>query len=80
MVASGPRPDRRWAVPLQCPVLSLPDAVKGLFVCCVFLDYVSLSQRFIPELVNFLLGVLYMAAPNQPGPGALGLGQALCWD
>ncbi|CAK6433343.1 unnamed protein product [Pipistrellus nathusii] len=53
----------------KCPVLSLPDAVKGLFVCCVFLDYVSLSQRFIPELVNFLLGVLYMAAPNQPGPG-----------
>ncbi|XP_045429957.1 nucleolar protein 14 isoform X2 [Pipistrellus kuhlii] len=53
----------------KCPVLSLADVVKGLFVCCVFLDYVSLSQRFIPELVNFLLGVLYVAAPNQPGPG-----------
>ncbi|XP_008149121.2 nucleolar protein 14 isoform X1 [Eptesicus fuscus] len=53
----------------KCPVLSLPDAVKGLFVCCVSLDYVSLSQRFIPELVNFLLGILYMATPNQPGPG-----------
>ncbi|XP_059532823.1 nucleolar protein 14 [Myotis daubentonii] len=53
----------------KCPVLSLPDVVKGLFVCCVFLDYVSLSQRFIPELVNFLLGILYIATPNQPGPG-----------
>lgn len=50
-------------------MLSLPDVVKGLFVCCVFLDYVSLSQRFIPELVNFLLGILYLAAPNQPGRG-----------
>nr|KAF6388079.1 NOP14 nucleolar protein [Myotis myotis] len=53
----------------KCPVLSLPDVVKGLFVCCVFLDYVSLSQRFIPELVNFLLGILYIATPNRPGPG-----------
>ncbi|XP_070256267.1 nucleolar protein 14 [Myotis yumanensis] len=53
----------------KCPVLSLPDVVKGLFVCCVFLDYVSLSQRFIPELVNFLLGILYIATPNPPGPG-----------
>lgn len=42
----------------KCPVLSLHDVVKGLFVCCMFLDYVSLSRRFIPELVNFLLGIL----------------------
>lgn len=60
-------------------MLSLPDAVKGLFVCCVSLDYVSLSQRFIPELVNFLLGILYMATPSQPGPGERGLRQGLCW-
>lgn len=53
----------------KCPVLSLPDVVKGLFVCCVFLDYVSLSQRFIPELINFLLGILYIAAPNKPSQG-----------
>ncbi|XP_039087987.1 nucleolar protein 14 [Hyaena hyaena] len=53
----------------KCPVLSLPDAVKGLFVCCLFLDYVSLSQRFIPELVNFLLGILHIATPNKPSRG-----------
>lgn len=53
----------------QCPVLSLRDAVKGLFVCCTFLDYVALSQRFVPELLNFLLGILYMATPNKPGQG-----------
>ncbi|XP_032189533.1 nucleolar protein 14 isoform X2 [Mustela erminea] len=53
----------------KCPVLSLQDVVKGLFVCCVFLDYVSLSRRFIPELVNFLLGILYIALPNKCGRG-----------
>ncbi|KAI5775723.1 NOP14 [Gulo gulo luscus] len=53
----------------KCPVLSLQDVVKGLFVCCVFLDYVSLSRRFIPELLNFLLGILYIASPNKRGRG-----------
>lgn len=53
----------------KCPVLSLQDVVKGLFVCCVFLDYVSLSQRFIPELINFLLGILYIATPNKQSQG-----------
>ncbi|GAB5570998.1 nucleolar protein 14 isoform X1 [Prionailurus iriomotensis] len=62
----------------KCPVLSLQDAVKGLFVCCLFLDYVSLSQRFIPELINFLLGILYIATPNKQSQGVLfGPGEAL---
>lgn len=55
----------------QCPVRCLQDVVKGLFVCCVFLDYVSLSQRFIPELINFLLGILYIATPNKQNQGEL---------
>ncbi|XP_066089734.1 nucleolar protein 14 [Saccopteryx bilineata] len=53
----------------KCPVLSLQDAVKGLFLCCVFLDYVALSRRFIPELINFLLGILYTATPNTQSQG-----------
>ncbi|XP_055290441.1 nucleolar protein 14 isoform X1 [Moschus berezovskii] len=53
----------------KCPVQSLQDVVKGLFVCCVFLDYVSLSQRFIPELINFLAGILHMATPNKQSQG-----------
>uniref|UniRef100_A0A8C4KXX2 NOP14 nucleolar protein n=1 Tax=Equus asinus asinus TaxID=83772 RepID=A0A8C4KXX2_EQUAS len=53
----------------KCPVRCLQDVVKGLFVCCVFLDYVSLSQRFIPELINFLLGILYIATPNKQNQG-----------
>ncbi|XP_069877842.1 nucleolar protein 14 isoform X2 [Dipodomys merriami] len=53
----------------KCPVLTLPDVVKGLFVCCLFLDYVALSRRFIPELINFLLGILYIATPNKQSQG-----------
>uniref|UniRef100_A0A8C6RZ18 NOP14 nucleolar protein n=1 Tax=Nannospalax galili TaxID=1026970 RepID=A0A8C6RZ18_NANGA len=54
----------------KCPVLSLQDVVKGLFVCCLFLEYVSLSRRFIPELINFLLGILYIATPNKQSQGS----------
>lgn len=61
----------------QCPIQSLQDVVKGLFVCCVFLDYVSLSQRFIPELINFLVGILYIAAPNRQSQGEL-IGGSVC--
>ncbi|XP_068926829.1 nucleolar protein 14 [Petaurus breviceps papuanus] len=53
----------------KCPVTSLQDVVKGLFVCCLFLEYVSLSQRFVPELINFLAGVLHIATPNKGTPG-----------
>ncbi|XP_054855791.1 nucleolar protein 14 [Eublepharis macularius] len=53
----------------KCPVTTLQDVVKGLFVCCLFLQYVSLSQRFIPELVNFLLRILYMAIPSREVQG-----------
>ncbi|XP_036848148.2 nucleolar protein 14 [Manis javanica] len=53
----------------KCPILSLQDVVKGLFVGCLFLDYVALSQRFVPELVNFLLGILHMALPHRQSRG-----------
>ncbi|XP_053560171.1 nucleolar protein 14 [Bombina bombina] len=53
----------------KCSVSSLEDVAAGLCVCCLFLEYVSLSQRFIPELINFLLGLLHMAAPNKEPTG-----------
>nr|XP_033806339.1 nucleolar protein 14 isoform X2 [Geotrypetes seraphini] len=49
---------------IKCPVISLEDVTAGLFVCCLFLEYVSLSQRFVPELINFLLGILHLAVPS----------------
>ncbi|XP_067885088.1 nucleolar protein 14 [Heterodontus francisci] len=53
----------------KCSIASLRDVAAGLFVCCLFLDYISFSKRFIPEVINFLLGILHMAVPSK---GTLG--------
>ncbi|XP_074848493.1 nucleolar protein 14 [Carettochelys insculpta] len=53
----------------KCQVMTLQDVVKGLFVCCLLLEYVSLSQRFVPELINFLLGILHLAIPQKQTQG-----------
>ncbi|XP_014791596.1 PREDICTED: nucleolar protein 14 [Calidris pugnax] len=53
----------------KCRVTTLQDVIKGLFVCCLFLEYVSLSRRFVPELINFLLGVLHLSLPKKQAQG-----------
>ncbi|NXP10971.1 NOP14 protein, partial [Thinocorus orbignyianus] len=53
----------------KCRVTTLEDVIKGLFVCCLFLEYVSLSRRFVPELINFLLGVLHISLPKNQAQG-----------
>ncbi|XP_063166907.1 nucleolar protein 14 [Candoia aspera] len=53
----------------KCTVRTEQDVAKGLFVCCLFLEYTSVSQRFVPELVNFLLGVLHLAVPGKEVQG-----------
>ncbi|KAM4709591.1 nucleolar protein 14 [Discoglossus pictus] len=53
----------------KCSISSLEDVVAGLYICCLFLEYVSLSQRFIPEMINFLLGTLHLATPNSEAAG-----------
>lgn len=35
----------------------------------VLLQYVSLSKRFIPEVINYLIGVLFLAAYKVKGKG-----------
>ncbi|KAM3937753.1 nucleolar protein 14 [Leptodactylus fuscus] len=47
----------------ECTVTHLTDVTSGLFAACASLEYVSLSKRFIPELINFLLGILHLATP-----------------
>lgn len=43
-----------------------PKAVlTGLFVCSLFLKYVSVSKRFVPEVLNFLHGTLFYAADKK---------------
>uniref|UniRef100_A0A4W4DNI1 NOP14 nucleolar protein homolog (yeast) n=1 Tax=Electrophorus electricus TaxID=8005 RepID=A0A4W4DNI1_ELEEL len=45
----------------KCPVVSLEGTLSGLLLCCLAVEFVSLSRRFIPELINFLLGLLHLA-------------------
>ncbi|KAM6428917.1 nucleolar protein 14 [Rhynochetos jubatus] len=53
----------------KCHITTLQDVIKGLFVCCLFLEYVSLSRRFVPELINFLFGVLHISLPKKQAQG-----------
>lgn len=53
----------------QCPVTSLEDVAAGLFIGSMFLEYVSLSKRLIPELINLLLGILHLATPHKASVG-----------
>ena len=36
-------------------------ATSGLFLCTVAYNYVSLAKRFMPEPLNFLNGLLFLA-------------------
>lgn len=38
------------------------DVAVGLFLCTLVLEYVSLSKRFVPECMNFLHGLLFLAS------------------
>lgn len=53
----------------QCPVRSLQDVTSGLALCCLAVEYVSLSKRFVPELINFLLGTLHLAVQDKASLG-----------
>lgn len=53
----------------QCAVVSLESVCAGLLLCCIAVESVSLSKRFIPELVNYLLGLLHLAVPTHTCTG-----------
>ncbi|XP_062494689.1 nucleolar protein 14 [Pezoporus occidentalis] len=53
----------------KCRITTLQDVIKGLFICCLFVEYVSLSRRFVPELISFLLGVLHISLPKKQAQG-----------
>src|SRR6266702_2411673 len=48
-----------------CKIRSLADAASGLFLCTLFLQYESLSKRFVPEAINFLIGVVQSLSPRR---------------
>ncbi|KAK0136124.1 Nucleolar protein 14 [Merluccius polli] len=53
----------------KCRVTSLQDVTSGLVLCCLALEYVSLSKRYLPELLNFLCGILHLAVPDKTSIG-----------
>lgn len=54
-----------WFARPQCQVRSLQDVTSGLVLCCLAVEYVSFSKRFLPELVNFLAGTLHLAVQDK---------------
>lgn len=53
----------------KCPVRSLQDLTTGLVLCCLAVEYVSFSKRFLPELINFLAGTLHLAVQDKTALG-----------
>ncbi|KAI4816404.1 hypothetical protein KUCAC02_008731 [Chaenocephalus aceratus] len=53
----------------KCPVRSLQDMTSGLVLCCLAVEYVSFSKRFLPELINFLAGTLHLAVQDKTSLG-----------
>ncbi|KAG4067854.1 hypothetical protein HA402_010540 [Bradysia odoriphaga] len=50
----------------RCAVQSGTDIAKGLFLTVVVLEYTQLSKRFLPSVLNFLLGVLFLSVHKRP--------------
>lgn len=48
-----------------CRVRSLQDLACGLFVSTLFLQFEHLSNRFVPEVVNFLVNAVLHLAPHR---------------
>ncbi|XP_044031474.1 nucleolar protein 14 [Siniperca chuatsi] len=53
----------------KCPMRSLQDVSSGLVLCCLAVEYVSFSKRFLPELINFLAGTLHLAVRDKNSLG-----------
>lgn len=51
-----------------CRVRSFADLASGLFLWTLFLKYKTLSKRFVPEAINFVINaVLHPAPKGLPG-------------
>ncbi|XP_067619360.1 nucleolar protein 14 homolog [Eurosta solidaginis] len=47
-------------------VRSRQDIAGGLFLVTIAFEYSRLSKRFLPAVLNFLLGIVYMSIPKRP--------------
>lgn len=50
----------------RCRLHSRADIASGLFLCTVAIEYGQLSLRFLPAVLNFLAGVLFVSIPKRP--------------
>ncbi|GBB85519.1 hypothetical protein RclHR1_12000011 [Rhizophagus clarus] len=48
----------------QCQVTNGKDLISGLFLCNLLYEYQALSQRIVPEAINFLFTTLVYLAPK----------------
>ncbi|CAG9817556.1 unnamed protein product [Phaedon cochleariae] len=48
----------------KCRVRNRRDISYGLFLCTLVLEYTTISQRYLPGVINFLAGLLHMAIPK----------------
>ena len=48
-----------------CPIRSLRDVARGLFLCTLFLQYEAQSKRLVPAVINFLAKTLLLLAPHR---------------
>jgi nucleolar protein 14 len=47
-----------------CKIRAVANATSGLFLCTLFLQFESLSKRFVPEAIDFLIGVVQSLSPR----------------
>lgn len=56
----------------QCSINTLSDLVTGAFATSLCLQYQSVSKRYMPEFINYVLNALCNLAPTKPS-SSLGL-------
>jgi len=49
----------------EAPPKSSKDVYIGLLLCSIILKFVSLSKKYVPEVVTFLQGLLCLAIPSE---------------
>jgi nucleolar protein 14 len=55
-----------------CKIRSFSDAASGLFLCTLFLQYETLSKRFVPEAISFLTSTVLSLSPRRGAPAESG--------
>ncbi|KAJ5081999.1 hypothetical protein N7532_011042 [Penicillium argentinense] len=50
----------------QCNVTSLSDLATGTFAASLLVQYQSVSERYMPEFINYVLNALCNLAPAEP--------------